>query len=89
MANTLLSQIKASGIILDIDSMDYRAAEFLSVSTTFHDMTSNQAIVNAQLQVQWDSNLKLPVLQYVKDTATDISTEDGILKVLNLVVRDI
>lgn len=86
MANTLLSQIRALGIILDIDSMDYRAAESLSVSTTFHDMTSNQAIVNGQLQVQWNASLEPLVLKYVQDTAIDISTEDGILKVLNLVV---
>jgi len=88
MPNTLLSQIRALGVVLDIDSMDYRAAESLSISTTFHDMTSNQAIVNGQLQAQWEAKLKLPILQYVRETAIDISTEDGILKVLNLAVRE-
>jgi transaldolase len=86
MENTLLSQIQALGVVVDIDSMDPKAAESLSVSTTFHSMTSNQAIVNGQLQVQWDSNLEPLVSQYVQDAAIDISTEDGILKVLNLVV---
>lgn len=85
MANTLLSQIRALGVIVDIDSMDPKAAQSLSVSTTFHSMTSNQAIVNGQLQVQWDADLELLVSQYVQDTATNILTEDGILKVLNLV----
>ncbi|KAG2133066.1 hypothetical protein BD769DRAFT_1603432 [Suillus cothurnatus] len=85
MENTLLSQIQALGVVVDIDSMDPKAAESLSVSTTFHSMTSNQAIVNGQLQVQWDSNLEPLVSQYVQDAAIDISTEDGILKVLNLV----
>ncbi|KAG1730851.1 uncharacterized protein EDB91DRAFT_743634 [Suillus paluster] len=85
MANTLLSQIQALGVILDIDSMDPRAAESLSVSTTFHSMTSNQAIVNGQLRLQWDANLEPIVSQYVQDAAIDISTETGILKVLNLV----
>ncbi|KAG2143079.1 hypothetical protein DEU56DRAFT_257109 [Suillus clintonianus] len=82
---TLLSQIQALGVIVDIDSMDPKAAESLSVSTTFHSMTSNQAIVNGQLQVQWDANLEPLVSQYVQDIAIDISTEDGILNVLNLV----
>ncbi|KAG1819959.1 hypothetical protein EV424DRAFT_1323219 [Suillus variegatus] len=85
MANTLLSQIQALGVLVDIDSMDAKAAESLSVSTTFHSMTSNQAIVNGQLQVQWDVNLEPLVSQYVQDAAIDISTEDGILKVLDLV----
>lgn len=65
--------------------MDYKAAKSLSVSTTFHSMTSNQAIVNGQLQVQWDANLEPLVSQYVQDAVIDISTEDGILEVLNLV----
>ncbi|KAG0706889.1 hypothetical protein DFH29DRAFT_797607 [Suillus ampliporus] len=84
MVNTLLSQIQALGVVLDFDSMDPRTAESLSVSTTFHSMTSNQAIVNGQLQVQWDASLKPIVSQYVQDAAINISTEDGILKVLNL-----
>lgn len=85
MVNTLLSQIQSLGVIVDIDSMDPKAAESLSVSTTFHSMTSNQAIVNGQLQVQWDANLEPLVSHYVQDAAIDISTEDGILKVLNFV----
>lgn len=85
MANTLLSQIRALGVIVDIDSMDPKAAQSLSVSTTFHSMTSNQAIVNGQLRVQWDADLEPLVSQYVQNAAIDISTEDGILKVLNLV----
>jgi transaldolase len=86
MANSLLSQIQALGVVVDIDSMDHRAAKSLSVSTTFHSMTSNQVIVNGQLQVQWDANLEPLVSQYVQDAVIDISTEDGILEVLNLVV---
>lgn len=86
MANSLLSQIQALGVVVDIDSMDYKAAKSLSASTTFHSMTSNQAIVNGQLQVQWDANLEPLVSQYVQDAVIDISTEDGILEVLNLVV---
>lgn len=86
MANSLLSQIQALGVVVDIDSMDYKAAKSLSASTTFHSMTSNQAIVNGQLQVQWDANLEPLVSQYVQDALIDISTEDGILEVLNLVV---
>lgn len=85
MTNTLLSQIQALGVVVDIDSMDHKAAKSLSVTTTFHSMTSNQAIVNGQLQVQWDANLKLLVSQYVRDAVIDISTEDGILEVLNFV----
>ncbi|KAG1766668.1 aldolase [Suillus occidentalis] len=85
MANSLLSQIQALGVVVDIDSMDHKAAKSLSVSTTFHSMTSNQAIVNGQLQVQWDANLEPLVSQYVQDALIDISTEDGILEVLNLV----
>ncbi|KIK46600.1 hypothetical protein CY34DRAFT_75720 [Suillus luteus UH-Slu-Lm8-n1] len=85
MTNSLLSQIQALGVVVDIDSMDYKAAKSLSVSTTFHSMTSNQAIVNGQLQVQWDANLEPLVSQYVQDAVIDISTEDGILEVLNLV----
>jgi transaldolase len=85
MTNTLLSQIQALGVVVDIDSMDHKAAKSLSVSTTFHSMTSNQAIVNGQLQVQWDANLKPLVSQYVQDASIDISTENGILEVLNLV----
>lgn len=65
--------------------MDHKAAKSLSVSTTFHSMTSNQAIVNGQLQVQWDASLEPLVSQYVQDAVIDISTEDGILEVLNLV----
>lgn len=65
--------------------MDHKAAKSLSVSTTFHSMTSNQAIVNGQLQVQWDASLEHLVSQYVQDAVIDISTEDGILEVLNLV----
>jgi valyl-tRNA synthetase len=86
MTNTLLSQIQALGVVVDIDSMDHKAAKSLSVSTTFHSMTSNQAIVNGQLQVQWDANLEPLVSQYVKDAVIDISTDGGILEVLRLVV---
>lgn len=86
MTNSLLSQIQALGVVVDIDSMDHKAAKSLSVSTTFHSMTSNQAIVNGQLQVQWDASLEPLVSQYVQDAVIDISTEDGILEVLNLVV---
>lgn len=85
MTNSLLSQVQALGVVVDIDSMDHKAAKSLSVSTTFHSMTSNQAIVNGQLQVQWDASLKPLVSQYVQDALIDISTEDGVLEVLNLV----
>ncbi|KAI6009877.1 aldolase [Pisolithus marmoratus] len=86
---SLLSQLISvhHDLTLDVDSMDDKAvAELKAKGFTFHDMTSNQAIVFGQLmdERQWN-DLSAEIKQFIGRHSLNLREDGDLLRVVDLV----
>ncbi|KII84682.1 hypothetical protein PLICRDRAFT_46081 [Plicaturopsis crispa FD-325 SS-3] len=85
-STTLLSQIRsASGITVDVDSMDPRvAARHTTSSEAFSDMTSNQAILYGEALRPENAEIIRSVVETVKNKEPTVDADKAAMDVIDL-----